>query len=179
MITERLKADYASLEALVNLNPKYLTLVDHAPDLRRFTLSARFDAPIAKEEGYVIADQHSLSVEIPDNYLRRDAAGLFVKSRIRREGERVFHPNCWPSDGYLCYDSQFHPGKSLAEQVWTACRLMQCQLVNHGSPADWEADFHFLQAGDQIRAKIRPVELLLPRPTPRIAAPALPSVRAA
>ncbi len=175
-VRERLQADAASLTAFATLNPQHLEVKQRGPDLRNFVVEARVDAPIADGEGYRIVPEHRLSIEVPDNYLSRDASGLFVKSRIRREGERLFHPNVWPTDGYCCYDSQFHPAKSLAEQLHSVLEMMQCRAVNHDSPANWDADFYFLKNAAKMRVGIRPVRFRLPaggvrlhvRPVPRL-----------
>ena len=169
-LQERLQTDYLSLQTFASINSNHLELTYRAPDLRRFSVRARLQAPIASGDGFVIAGDHTLVIEIPDNYLHRDANGLFVKSRIRREGERVYHPNVWPSDGYFCYDDQFHPAKSLAEQLWSATELMQCRAVNHESPANWEADFFYLKNTDTIRELVDSVPLRLQRGGVRVAA---------
>jgi len=173
---QRLLADSLALESFAELNSPHVTIAHRAPDHRRFAVDAKFDAPVVSGEGYRIAPEHRLLVEIPDNYLARDARGMCVKSRIRRDGERVFHPNVWPNEGFFCYDDRFHPSKSLAEQVYTAMRLMTGRLINHDSPADWRADYVWLHQEDQILAQISPVELRLPRGLPRAGAVSLPKV---
>lgn len=176
---ERLLADAHALEFFAALNAPLVKLSHRAPDLRRFAVDANFDAPVVEGDGYRIVKQHHLIIEIPDNYLSRDSNGMYVKSRIRRgaeRAERVFHPNVWPTDGYFCHDDRFHPAKSLAEQVWNAMRLMQGQLVNHGSPADWRVDYYWLQYEQQILAQISPVEFRLPPGLPRAGSASLPKV---
>ncbi|OFV83274.1 MAG: hypothetical protein A2W26_04750 [Acidobacteria bacterium RBG_16_64_8] len=173
-LLERLKADDLSLQTLVAANPDHLQLAYRAPDLRRFSVDARMDAPVATGSGYRIMRDHTLVIEIPDGYLSRDAGGLFTKSKIKRQGQRVFHPNVWPVDGAFCFDSQFHPAKSLAEQVWTAFELMQGRKVNHESPADWEADYLYLNKGEELLREITAVRLLLPRGGVRISTLTLP-----
>lgn len=160
---QRLEADCRSLQTFAYLNPDHVRVVSQTPDLRHYRVRVAVDAPVAKDGGYEILPAHYLGVEIPDNYLARDHKGAFVKSRIRRDGRPVFHPNSWEADGALCYDSQFSPGKSLAEQVHTAISLMQCRLINPGSPASWDFDFAYKQFGDEIRSRIRQVALRLPR----------------
>lgn len=172
---ERLEADCQSLQAFAALNPLHVNVANISPDLRQYRVHLNVDAPVAKDAGYEIAAEHDLVVEIPDAYLTRDAQG-FVKSRIRREGKPVFHPNSWASDGALCFDSSFVPAKSLAEQVHTAISLMQCRLLNHASPADWDADWAYRQHGDEIKAQVRQVALRLPRFDIRVAARTLPTV---
>lgn len=176
-VQERLRADALALQTLVNLNPDKLRLSHRAPDLRRFDVELQADAPVAQSSGFRIEPLHHLIVEIPDNYLTRDANGLFIKSRIKREGQRLYHPNCWPSDGYLCFDDQFHPAKTLADQVVTVIEMMQCRAVNHDSPADWEADYYFLKNGEAIRDQIRPVCIRLPLGGVRVATRSMPVIR--
>ena len=173
-LQERLQADYLSLRTFASINPNHLELIHRAPDLRRFAVRAQLPAPIASGGGFRIAGDHTLVIEIPDNYLHRDANGLYVKSRIRRQGEPVYHPNVWPADGYFCYDDQFHPAKSLAGQLWAATELMQCRAVNHESPANWEADFYYLKNGDAVRGRINPVPLRLQRGGVRVASVSCP-----
>jgi hypothetical protein len=168
-LQERLRADALSLQTLAGLNPNYVAVSYRAPDLRRFVVDINVDAPVAEESGFRIQPQHRLVVEIPDGYLSRDANGLFIKSRIKRDGDRLYHPNCFPTDGYLCFDSQFHPAKSLADQVGTVIDMMQCRAVNHDSPADWEADYYFLKNAEAVRSQIRPVRILMPRGGVRVA----------
>ena len=118
VLEQRLRADGYSLESLAALNARHLSLIYRSDDWRRYHLDARFDAPVVAPGGYRIASEHRLIIEIPDNYLCRDAGGRFVKARIRRDCERIFHPNVFPSDGFICFDDQFCPAKSLADQVW-------------------------------------------------------------
>jgi hypothetical protein len=162
-LQERLRADALSLQTLASLNPDHLVVSHRAPDLRRFMIDVTVDAPVAAESGYRVEPRHRLVVEIPDGYLSRDANGLFIKSRIKRDGARLYHPNCFPSDGYLCFDDQFHPAKSLADQVATVVEMMQCRAVNHDSPADWDADYYFLKNAEAVRSQIRPVRIFMPR----------------
>ena len=176
VLEQRRRADRYALEAFTALNAPHLRTIYKAPDDRRFVGHARFDAPVVTGDGYRIAPEHRLLIEIPDNYLARDANGKYVKSRIRREQERVFHPNVWPADGYFCYDDQFVPAKSLAEQLWAVTQIMQGRLINHGSPADHEADYFYLRHGSQILSQISPVQLRLPRGLPRASAVSLPRV---
>jgi hypothetical protein len=173
---ERLRADALSLQTLAALNSRHLTVLERAPDLRRFAVEARIDAPIAAGEGFQMAPVHELVVEIPDDYLGSDGSGRFVKSRIKRTGERLFHPNVWPSDGYICFDDQFFPEKSLADQFVSVVELMQLRAVNHGSPANWDADYYYLQHKDSMRAQIRPVHLMLPKGGVRLRPRELPRV---
>jgi hypothetical protein len=160
---DRLRADACALQALAAVNPSRLTLLASAPDLRHFVVRAKLDAPVVAGDGYRIAREHDMIIEIPDNYLASNGAGQFVKSRVKRSGERLYHPNVWPSDGYLCFDSQFHPAKTLADQFLTVINMMQLRALNHDSPADWDADYFYLHHGDEVRAQIRPVLLVLPR----------------
>jgi hypothetical protein len=176
-LRERLQADAASLTAFAALNSQHLAVKHRAPDLRSFVVEAHMDAPVAEGDGYRVVPEHRLSIEVPDNYLSRDASGLFVKSRIRREGARLFHPNVWPSDGYCCYDSQFHPAKSLAEQLHSVLEIMQCRAVNHDSPANWDADYYFLKNAPQVQAGIRPVRFRLPAGCVRLQVRPLPRLR--
>jgi hypothetical protein len=173
---ERLRGDASSLQALTAANPRHLALVERAPDLRRFVVRTALDAPVVAGDGYRIAPEHDMVIEIPDNYLATNGAGQFVKSRIKRHGERLFHPNCWPNDGCLCYDSQFYPEKSLADQFMTVINLMQLRAINHDSPADWDADYFYLHHRDEVRARIRPVMLVLPRGGVRLRPRSLPRV---
>ncbi len=176
-VRERLRADAASLTAFAALNTQHLAVKQRAPDLRNFVVEAHVDAPVADGDGYRIVPDHRLSIEVPDNYLSRDASGLFVKSRIRREGERLFHPNVWPTDGYVCFDSQFHPAKSLAEQLHSVLEIMQCRAVNHDSPANWDADYFFLKNAAQVQAGIRPVLFRLPAGGVRLQVRRIPRLR--
>jgi hypothetical protein len=171
---ERLEADARSLRALAALNPGCIKVVASSPDLRHYEVDVHLDAPVATTKGYAIVPQHRVTVEIPDNYLTRDGNGLFIKSRIRRQGERIYHPNVWPSDGYFCFDDQFYPAKTIADQFASALELMQCRAVNHDSPADWEADYFFLQNAPAIRAQLRQVPIRLPTASLRLGERALP-----
>jgi hypothetical protein len=173
-LQERLRADALSLQTLAGLNPDHVAVSYRAPDLRRFTLEVAADAPVAVESGFRVEPRHTLVVEIPDGYLSRDANGLFIKSRIKRDGARLYHPNCFPNDGYLCFDDQFHPAKSLADQVATVIEMMQCRAVNHDSPADWEADYYFLKNAEAVRSQLRPVQIRMPRGGLRMAVRSTP-----
>lgn len=173
-LQERLRSDALSLQTLAGLNPDHVAVSYRAPDLRRFMLDVTADAPVAAESGFRVEARHRLVVEIPDGYLSRDANGLFIKSRIKRDGARLYHPNCFPTDGYLCFDDQFHPAKSLADQVATVIEMMQCRAVNHDSPADWEADYYFLKNAEAVRSQIRPVRILMPRGGVRVAVRSVP-----
>lgn len=173
-LQERLRADALSLQTLAGLNPGHIELPYRAPDLRRFLVDVTADAPVAAEPGFRVERRHRLVVEIPDGYLGRDANGLFIKSRIKRDGARLYHPNCFPGDGYLCFDDQFHPAKSLADQVVTVLEMMQCRAVNHDSPADWEADYYYLKNAAAVRAQIRAVRIMMPRGGMRVAVRSTP-----
>jgi ubiquitin-protein ligase len=173
---ERLRADALTLQTLVSLNSGHLSLVERSADFRRFVLRARLDAPVSTKDGYRIDREHTVLIEIPDGYLGRGPGGLFTKSRIKRQGEPVYHPNVWPSDGYFCFDDQFHPAKSLAEQTATAFDMMQCKAVNHDSPANWEADYYFLHNEERVRSQIRQVEIRRPRGLTRLMSRSMPRI---
>lgn len=162
LLDERLRADHLSLVNFAAANPAYLEVASRSPDLRRFEVDAHLDAPVAAGDAFRIERDHRLIIEIPDNYLSRDGAGGFVKSRIRRRGDRIFHPNVW-GDGAFCFDSAFHPSKGLDQQLLSALELMQCQVVNHGSVAHWESDLAFVKKGGEIIAQITPARFTLPR----------------
>ncbi len=177
MVSEdRLRADALALQTLVNLNSAHLALVERSCDLRRFVLHARIDAPVSTPAGYRIAGEHAVIVEIPDGYLGRGPGGFFTKSRIRRKGEFIYHPNVWASDGCFCFDDHFHPAKSLADQVVAAIDLMQCKQINHDSPANWEADYYFLQHENDVRRQICPIEIRRPRGTTRVMSRSVPRI---
>jgi hypothetical protein len=163
VMLERLQADSRALQAFAWLNPGHVQVISQAPDLRHYRVRLNLDAPVASRSGYEVLAEHDVLVDIPDNYLARDHSGSFVKSRIRREGKPVFHPNSWQHDGALCYDATFTPGKSLAEQLHDAISLMQCRLINHDSPASWDVDWAFRQHGGDIKARVHQVALRLPR----------------
>lgn len=173
---ERLHADACALQALAAANPQHLTLAERAPDLRRFVVRTQLDAPVVAGDGYRIAREHDMVIEVPDNYLASNGAGQFVKTRIKRNGERLFHPNTWPGDGYICFDSQFFPEKTLADQFLSVVNIMQLRAINRDSPADWEADYFYLHHGNEVRAQIRPVVLVLPRGGVRLRSRSLPRI---
>src|ERR1700674_169659 len=114
---ERLDADRRSLQSFAWLNPDHVKIASETPDFRHYRLRLNIDAPVAINGSYEIQHTHDMLVDLPDNYLARDHNGAFVKSRIRRDGPPIFHPNSWASDSALCFDGQFTPSKSLAEQV--------------------------------------------------------------